>query len=71
MIDRDEADDKIVAVLKGDAAYGHIREMADLPAALVDRLQHYFLTYKRPPGTARRGRRSRSPTSTTAPRPAR
>lgn len=51
LIDRDEADDKIVAVLKGDAAYGHIREVADLPAALVARLQHYFLTYKRPPGT--------------------
>ncbi len=50
LIDRDEADDKIVAVLKGDAAYGHVREIADLPAALVERLQHYFLTYKRPPG---------------------
>ena len=52
LIDRDEADDKIVAVLKGDAAYGHVREIADLPVALVERLQHYFLTYKRPPGAA-------------------
>jgi inorganic pyrophosphatase len=52
LIDRDEADDKIVAVLKGDAAYGHVREIGELPAALVERLQHYFLTYKRPPGAA-------------------
>jgi inorganic pyrophosphatase len=49
LLDRDEADDKIVAVLQGDAAFGHVREIADLPVALVDRLQHYFLTYKRPP----------------------
>jgi inorganic pyrophosphatase len=50
MIDRGQADDKIIAVLKGDAAYGHAREIADLPPALIDRLRHYFLTYKRPPG---------------------
>jgi inorganic pyrophosphatase len=50
LIDRHEADDKIVAVLKGDAAYGECREIADLPTALIDRLRHYFLTYKLPPG---------------------
>ena len=50
MIDRSQADDKIVAVLKGDAAFGHCTEISDLPPALVDRLRHYFLTYKRPPG---------------------
>ncbi|HEV2852001.1 MAG TPA: inorganic pyrophosphatase [Thermoanaerobaculia bacterium] len=50
MIDRNQADDKIVAVLKGDAAFGHCREISDLPSALVERLRHYFLTYKRPPG---------------------
>jgi len=53
LIDRGQADDKIVAVLKGDAAYGHCQEIGDLPAALIDRLEHYFLTYKRPPGAAR------------------
>jgi inorganic pyrophosphatase len=52
LIDRGQADDKIVAVLKGDAAYGLCAEIADLPRALIDRLQHYFLTYKRPPGAA-------------------
>ena len=52
LLDKGEADDKIIAVLKGDAAYGQARELSDLPPALVDRLKHYFLTYKRPPGTA-------------------
>jgi inorganic pyrophosphatase len=52
LLDRDEADDKIVAVLKGDATYGHLSDLAELPAALVDRLRHYFLTYKRPPGSS-------------------
>jgi inorganic pyrophosphatase len=50
LIDHAEADDKILAVLKGDVTYGQIREAAELPAPLVDRLKHYFLTYKRPPG---------------------
>jgi inorganic pyrophosphatase len=50
LIDHDEADDKIVAVLKGDVMYGQVRELADLPRPLVDRLEHYFLTYKRAPG---------------------
>lgn len=49
MIDRNQADDKIVAVLKDDAAFGHCREIEDLPRALVERLKHYFLTYKRAP----------------------
>jgi inorganic pyrophosphatase len=26
--------------------------MSDCPSALVDRLRHYFLTYKEPPGAA-------------------
>jgi len=52
LLDRNEADDKIIAVLEGDAAFGHCREVSDLPQALVDRLRHYFLTYKRPPGAA-------------------
>ncbi len=50
LLDRGEADDKIVAVLEGDATYGHVRDLSDLPEALVARLEHYFLTYKRAPG---------------------
>ena len=49
MIDGEEADDKIVAVLSGDASYGSFRDIADCPAPLVDRLRHYFLTYKQGP----------------------
>lgn len=46
MIDDKEADDKIIAVLSGDAAYGGIKDIEDVPLALIDRLKHYFLTYK-------------------------
>jgi len=49
MIDGNEADDKIVAVLEGDAVFGAYEEIAQIPAGLVDRLRHYFLTYKQGP----------------------
>lgn len=50
MIDGNEADDKIIAVLKGDAVYGEYKDMTDVPSAVVERLRHYFLTYKDMPG---------------------
>ena len=46
LLDKGEADDKIIAVLLDDPAYGAFRDLADVPAPLVDRLRHYFLTYK-------------------------
>ena len=46
LIDKGEADDKIIAVLKGDAMYGQFTELGQLPEAVVKRLRHYFLTYK-------------------------
>jgi inorganic pyrophosphatase len=52
MLDADEADDKIVGVLENDAIWAHVREIAELPAALIERLRHYFLTYKLAPGHA-------------------
>ena len=52
MVDGDEADDKIIAVLQGDDVYGGFTDLKECPAALIDRLRHYFLTYKQPPGTA-------------------
>ncbi|HWP65082.1 MAG TPA: inorganic pyrophosphatase [Candidatus Limnocylindria bacterium] len=52
MVERGAADDKIVAVLVGDPMYGDVRELAQLPRAVVDRLRHYFLTYKAIPGDA-------------------
>lgn len=51
-LDRGEADDKIIAVLEGDAAFGDLRDVKDVPAAMLQRLQHYFLTYKQTPGAA-------------------
>lgn len=49
MIDGNQADDKIVAVLKGDSVYGTWNELKDIPQVLLDRLRHYFLTYKQSP----------------------
>ncbi len=49
MIDGDQADDKIIAVLESDVTYGHLREIADAPSGLIDRLRHYFLSYKQLP----------------------
>ena len=50
MIDGEEADDKIIAVLKGDAIYGQYSDINDLPIDVINRLRHYFLTYKDIPG---------------------
>lgn len=54
MIDGQQADDKIIAVLSADVAYGHIEDISACPKGLVDRLTHYFLTYKQLPGEAPR-----------------
>jgi inorganic pyrophosphatase len=54
MIDGEQADDKIISILESDLAYGHIRDIGECPKALVDRLKHYFLSYKQPPGDAPR-----------------
>ena len=50
MIDNGEADDKIISVLDNDYVWGRSRNVTDVPAVLVERLQHYFLTYKLVPG---------------------
>jgi inorganic pyrophosphatase len=54
MIDGDEADDKIIAFLKGDLVYSLWNDIDDVPTAFVERLRHYFLTYKDIPGTKKR-----------------
>jgi inorganic pyrophosphatase len=51
MLDGGEADDKIVAVLEKDATYGHFKDIGECPRSVVDRLVHYFLTYKLAPGS--------------------
>jgi len=50
MIDGEQADDKIIAVLESDLAYGKFEDISDCPQGLVDRLKHYFLSYKQFPG---------------------
>jgi inorganic pyrophosphatase len=54
MIDGHQADDKIIAVLVSDVAYGHIDDINGCPLGLLDRLKHYFLSYKQLPGAAPR-----------------
>lgn len=50
MIDHGEADDKIVAVLVGDYVWGKAQRVEELPDVLIERLMHYFSTYKLIPG---------------------
>ncbi len=49
-IDGNQADDKIVAILENDAVYGSYKDISDCSDEVVERLQHYFLTYKDLPG---------------------
>ena len=50
MIDGGEADDKIIAVLNNDEMYCEWKDITDIPKTILDRLKHYFLTYKQLPG---------------------
>ena len=59
MIDGGEADDKIISVLENDHVWGAARDIRDIPPVLVERLQHYFLTYKLVPGEKARTRIAR------------
>lgn len=54
MIDGNEADDKIVAVLHGDALYNQFKDISEVPELIIDRLRHYFLTYKDMPGAVKK-----------------
>ena len=53
MIDGKDADDKIIAVMNNDAVYTNFRDISDIPHPVIDRLRHYFLTYKDLPGNIR------------------
>lgn len=52
LIDGNEADDKIIAVLVEDLVYGKIKDIHQCPDNLIERLRHYFLTYKDSPERA-------------------
>ena len=51
MLDGGEADDKIIAVLDNDEVYGKWEDIDDMPDPILNRLRHYFLTYKQLPGS--------------------
>ena len=53
LMDKMEADDKIIAVLVGDHIYGKYQDLSEMPAEVTERLRHYFLTYKNLPGEPR------------------
>lgn len=50
--DNGEADDKIIAVLENDMVYGAAQDINDIPPVIIERLSHYFSTYKLVPGEA-------------------
>ena len=50
MLDKGEADDKIIAVMDQDEVYKNYTDISELPPAILQRLKHYFLTYKNIPG---------------------
>ena len=50
MIDGGEVDDKIIAVLANDNVWGTVDELTALPGVLIERIRHYFSTYKLIPG---------------------
>lgn len=50
LLDKGEADDKIIAVMKGDEFYRLWYDITDCPLSYINRLKHYFLTYKCLPG---------------------
>ncbi len=49
LLDKGEADDKIIAVLMGDPVYDAYRSIDELPKGVLAKLRHYFLTYKNLP----------------------
>ncbi|MDD0853597.1 inorganic pyrophosphatase [Halobacteriovorax sp. GB3] len=49
MLDHGEVDDKIIAVLKDDSTFGDMNDVADCPEKILNKVKHYFLTYKEIP----------------------
>lgn len=51
LLDGGEADDKIIAVLKGDKVFEQYTDIHELSTGIFERFKHYFLTYKTLPGS--------------------
>lgn len=56
ILDSNEADDKIIAVLEGDLVFGNIKDIKDCPEKILDQLRHFFLTYKDIPEKGKQGK---------------
>ncbi len=54
LIDGGEADDKLIAVLDNDSVYGDFNDISQLPFLVLERIRHYFTTYKDIPGNPER-----------------
>lgn len=54
LIDNGQADDKLIAVLDNDAIYSAYKDINDVPFSVIERLKHYFTTYKDIPGQSDR-----------------
>lgn len=54
MIDGNQADDKIIAVLENDLMFGKYTDVSQLDDVIIDRMKTYFETYKQPPGPQKR-----------------
>ncbi len=54
LLDGGEADDKLIAVLDNDSVYGQLSDIEELPFMVLERIRHYFTTYKDIPGSAER-----------------
>ena len=46
LLDDGEADDKIVALLESDPVFDYAKDLKNLPVTVVNRIVHYFGTYK-------------------------
>lgn len=49
LLDGDEVDDKIICVMVDDMVYGEIKDITECPHGWIEKLRHYFLTYKDKP----------------------
>ena len=47
MLDRGDADDKILAVAEGDPSINHINDISELPAHLISEIRNFFEEYKK------------------------
>ena len=47
-----EADDKIIAIMQSDNIWSTVEDIDELAPTIVQRLRHYFTTYKVMPGDA-------------------